>query len=72
EAGLAARREGAATLLVEAGAERAADVNELLVSRGIKVSALAPVRETLEDVYLRLTAGAGADAGRADAASNAR
>ena len=59
EAGLAARREGADSLRVEAGADLAARVNELLVSRGVKVSALVPVRETLEDVYLRLTGDAG-------------
>ena len=57
EAGLDARRDGADSLIVEADGDRAAHVNSLLVSRGIKVSALVPVRETLEDVYLRLTAG---------------
>lgn len=64
EAGLDARREGADTLRVDAGADRAPHVNELLVSRGIKVFALVPVRETLEDVYLRLTDGAGRGGGR--------
>jgi hypothetical protein len=49
---------------VEAVADRAPHVNELLVSRGIKVFALVPVRETLEDVYLRLTDGAGREGGR--------
>ena len=57
EAGLNARADGPGTLVVEADAERAAHANSLLVSRGFKVSALVPVRETLEDVYLRLTAG---------------
>ena len=59
EAGLASHSDGADTLRVDADAGRAAQLNELLVSRGIKVFALVPVRETLEDVYLRLTAGAG-------------
>jgi ABC-2 type transport system ATP-binding protein len=57
EAGLDARADGAGALVVEADAERAAHLNSLLVARGFKVSALVPVRETLEDVYLRLTAG---------------
>jgi ABC-2 type transport system ATP-binding protein len=57
ELNLNARREGADTLHVEAGAERAAHVNRLLVSRGFAVSELAPVRKSLEDVYLRLTSG---------------
>jgi ABC-type multidrug transport system ATPase subunit len=57
EAGLDARIEGAGSLRVEADASLAPQVNELLVSRGFKVFALAPARETLEDVYLRLTGG---------------
>jgi ABC-type multidrug transport system ATPase subunit len=59
EAGLAARADGEGLLRVEAPAERAASVNSLLVSRGIEVFELAPLRETLEDVYLRLTSNGG-------------
>jgi ABC-2 type transport system ATP-binding protein len=36
--------------------ERAADLNEALVTAGLKVSALAPARSTLEETYLTLMA----------------
>ena len=55
EAGLNARADGAGSLRVEAAGERVATINSLLVARGIKVFELTPLRETLEDVYLRLT-----------------
>ena len=55
---LSASRNGAEFLYFEADAERVPSVNELLVGRGFRVAELAPERETLEQVFVRLTAGA--------------
>ena len=44
-------------LMIEAGPERAAEVNAGLVSAGLRVSELRPVERSLEDVFLELTAG---------------
>src|SRR3712207_7873551 len=46
--------------------------SELLVSRGIKVFTLAPARETLEDVYLRLTGGGASPTTSADQSQSPR
>lgn len=50
----------AGEVYVEAEGWRAAAASTLLVSHGIKVFALVPQRETLEEVFLRLTRGGGA------------
>jgi ABC-2 type transport system ATP-binding protein len=52
---LSASRNGAGLLYFEADEARVADVNALLVGRGLRVSELAPERETLEQVFVRLT-----------------
>ena len=41
-----------------AGGLLAADVNRALVTAGVRVSALVPVGDTLEDVFLHLVEGA--------------
>jgi ABC-2 type transport system ATP-binding protein len=52
---LAVSRNGAESLYVKMADDRIADVNRLLVERGIRVMELSPQRETLEQVFLRLT-----------------
>ena len=52
---LAVSRNGAQSLYVKMADDRIADVNRLLVERGIRVMELSPQRETLEQVFLRLT-----------------
>ena len=52
---LAVSRNGAESLYVKMSDDRIADVNRLLVERGIRVMELSPQRETLEQVFLRLT-----------------
>lgn len=56
EPGVIVSRNGAAYLQIQADAERIPAVNELLVTKGIKVYELSPSQETLEDAFLRLTA----------------
>lgn len=48
-------RNGAESLYVEMSDEQIPRVNALLVERGFRVSELSPQRETLEQVFLRLT-----------------
>ncbi|HEY0764794.1 MAG TPA: ABC transporter ATP-binding protein [Pyrinomonadaceae bacterium] len=55
EPGVIVSRNGAAYLQIQADAERIPAVNELLVTKGIKVYELSPSQETLEDAFLRLT-----------------
>ena len=50
----------AGEVYVEAEGWRAAAASTLPVRHGIKVFALVPQRETLEEVFLRLTRGGGA------------
>jgi ABC-2 type transport system ATP-binding protein len=50
-------RNGTAHLYVNAQTEHISDVNALLVNNGIKVYELTPTQETLEEAFLRLTAG---------------
>lgn len=52
---LAVSRDGAQSLHVKVADDRIPDVNRLLVERGIRVMELSPQRETLEQVFLRLT-----------------
>jgi len=61
EPGVTVSRNGAAYLQIQADAERIPAVNELLVTKGIKVYELSPSRETLEDAFLRLTAAEAAN-----------
>ena len=56
EPGVTVSRNGAAYLQIQADMERIPAVNELLVTKGIKVYELSPSQETLEDAFLRLTA----------------
>jgi ABC-2 type transport system ATP-binding protein len=52
---LAVNRNGDESLYVEMSNEQIPRVNALLVERGFRVSELSPQRETLEQVFLRLT-----------------
>ncbi|HEY6188435.1 MAG TPA: ABC transporter ATP-binding protein [Pyrinomonadaceae bacterium] len=52
---LSVRRNGAESLYVEVADEHIPLVNALLVESGFRVSELSPQRETLEQVFLRLT-----------------
>jgi ABC-2 type transport system ATP-binding protein len=52
---LAVSRNGSESLYVEMADEHIPRVNALLVERGFRVSELSPQRETLEQVFLRLT-----------------
>ena len=52
---LVVSRNGAQSLYVKMADDRIPDVNRLLVERGIRVMELSPQRETLEQVFLRLT-----------------
>ncbi|MBA3804937.1 MAG: ABC transporter ATP-binding protein, partial [Acidobacteria bacterium] len=52
---LAVSRNGAESLYVQMSDEQIPRVNALLVERGFRVSELSPQRETLEQVFLRLT-----------------
>lgn len=52
---LVVSRNGTQSLYVKMADDRIADVNRLLVERGIRVMELSPQRETLEQVFLRLT-----------------
>ncbi|MCA1815528.1 MAG: ABC transporter ATP-binding protein [Acidobacteria bacterium] len=51
---LAASRNGTQFIYVRAGGGRVADVNALLVARGLRVSEIVPHRETLEEAFTRL------------------
>jgi ABC-2 type transport system ATP-binding protein len=51
---LAASRNGTQFIYVRASGERIADVNALLCARGLRVSEIAPHRETLEEAFTRL------------------
>ena len=55
ETGLTVSQNGSGFLRIDADAERIPEVNALLVSHRINVSELTPVRETLEEAFLRLT-----------------
>jgi ABC-type multidrug transport system ATPase subunit len=55
DSSLAVSRNGAHSLYVEMADEHIPRVNALLVERGFRVSELSPQRETLEQVFLRLT-----------------
>lgn len=52
---LVVSRNGAQSLYVKMADDRIPDVNSLLVEQGIRVMELSPQRETLEQVFLRLT-----------------
>ena len=52
---LTVSRNGSESLYVEMSDEQIPRVNALLVERGFRVSELSPQRETLEQVFLRLT-----------------
>ena len=52
---LVVRRNGTDSLYFEAPADAVPALNARLVAQGIRVYELAPCRETLEDVFLRLT-----------------
>jgi ABC-2 type transport system ATP-binding protein len=52
---LAASRNGDGVVYFEADEERVPEVNALLVRSGFRVAELAPERETLEQVFVRLT-----------------
>ena len=52
---LVVSRNGAQSLYVKMADDQIPDVNRLLVERGIRVMELSPQRETLEQVFLRLT-----------------
>ena len=54
---LSVSRNGDDFLYIQAAEERVPQVNALLVGRGFRVSELAPRRETLEQVFMRLTKG---------------
>lgn len=55
EPGVVVSRNGDSFLQVEAEAERISEVNALLVGRGLKIYELTPLRESLEEAFLRLT-----------------
>lgn len=57
EEALEVRRNGDRSLYVRLTDEQIPHVNARLVERGIRVSELTPQRETLEEVFLRLTTG---------------
>ena len=48
-------RAGAKTVELYCAAHAVADLNDLLIKEGLRVFGLIPYRETLEDLYLRLT-----------------
>jgi len=52
---LAVSRNGLQSLYVKMSDEQIPQVNRLLVERGFHVAELSPQRETLEQVFLRLT-----------------
>lgn len=52
---LVVSRNGTQSLYVKMADDRIPDVNRLLVEQGIRVMELSPQRETLEQVFLRLT-----------------
>jgi ABC-2 type transport system ATP-binding protein len=52
---LVVSRNGTQSLYVKMADDQIPDVNRLLVERGIRVMELSPQRETLEQVFLRLT-----------------
>jgi ABC-2 type transport system ATP-binding protein len=58
DAALAVSRNGSESLYVKMADEHIARVNALLVERGFRVTELSPQRETLEQVFLRLTENA--------------
>ena len=53
---LSVRRNGSQSLYVRVDKEDIASVNALLVANGIRVTELAPQRETLEEVFFNLLA----------------
>jgi hypothetical protein len=46
---------GTATLRVAGPVDRAGDVNRVAAAAGVTLAALVPARETLEEVFLRMT-----------------
>ena len=59
--GVEAQRDGAGTLTASlAPPATASSLNAALVSAGVQVSALIPVHESLEDVFVELVEGADA------------
>jgi ABC-2 type transport system ATP-binding protein len=56
---LAVSRNGDDSLYLKIDGEQIPGVNALLVERGFRVMELSPQRESLEEVFLRLTRGAG-------------
>ena len=55
ETGLTVSQNGSGFLRIDADPERIPGVNALLVAHGINVYELTPVRESLEEAFLRLT-----------------
>jgi ABC-type multidrug transport system ATPase subunit len=55
EPGVEVRRNGDGSLHLKLADDQVARANALLVGRGFRVSELAPQRETLEEVFIRLT-----------------
>jgi ABC-2 type transport system ATP-binding protein len=55
--GVVVNQNGSAFLRIDADAESIPDVNELLVTNGIRVYELTPTQESLEEAFLRLTNG---------------
>jgi ABC-2 type transport system ATP-binding protein len=57
---LSVTRNGDDSLYLKIAGEQVASVNAMLVERGFRVTELSPQRESLEEVFLRLTREAGA------------
>jgi hypothetical protein len=55
DARLEVRGNGDGTLYVKAADDQIPGLNALLVGRGFRVSELTPQRQTLEEVFIRLT-----------------
>ena len=55
--GVVVNQNGTAFLRIDADVERIPEVNELLVTNGIRVYELTPTQESLEEAFLRLTNG---------------
>ena len=55
--GVVVSQNGSAFLRIDADIETIPEVNELLVTNGIRVYELTPIQESLEEAFLRLTNG---------------
>jgi len=55
--GVVVNQNGDSFLRIGANVESIAEVNELLVTNGIRVYELTPTQESLEEAFLRLTNG---------------